>query len=246
MMAGVSFSRSLGFLCAWIAAIATLVLSGTFVPVASAQTKPLNDTGQSLCYDTAGSVVTCSVAGVSYAGQDASFGRDARARAGQLTKVGGGAAGFDFTKICMNGQAEGTSTCPANPTANDGTNPAATDWACTRDNVTQLVWSLQTTGTTIWAAATTEVGGSSIANTNAAARCGLGAGWRVPTLRELLSIAHFGTSDPSIDTDYFPYTAAASYWTSQLYQSGRGAWVVSFSTGGHVHPNRPRLRSPRA
>ena len=36
--------------------------------------------------------------------QDGDFGRDALARAGQLTKIGGGEAGFDFTKISNSGQ----------------------------------------------------------------------------------------------------------------------------------------------
>ena len=80
-------------------------------PLAQAQpTGRLNDTGQALCYAGA-SLVACTSAntgdGATYPRQDGRFGRD---RAG-MAKVGGGAAGFDFTRLCWNGDAEGSGTC---------------------------------------------------------------------------------------------------------------------------------------
>ncbi len=94
------------------------------VPVHAAE---LPDTGQDLCDNGSNVLVACAAANTGdaavYPRQDGRFGRDAAATAGALIKVGGGAAGFDYTKI-----------------ANDGTTlaagaalgPAATDWACTQ------------------------------------------------------------------------------------------------------------------
>ena len=121
---------------------------------AAGQTARLNDTGQSLCFDGS-AMVACSAANTSdaaaYPRQDGRFGRDAQATAGVLTKIGGGAAGFDFTRICWNGKPEGDAQCTGvlepNLTGAPRANPA-TDWACTRDNVTGFTWSLQSQSAT--------------------------------------------------------------------------------------------------
>ena len=110
-------------------------------PFAQAQTGRLNDTGQTSCYDAANAVATCNTATTGNAGtrphQDGRYGRDAAQAAGQLpAKTGAGAAGFDFTKIANNGTAQaGGATLGSNPT----------DWACTRDSTTGLVWEVKTT-----------------------------------------------------------------------------------------------------
>lgn len=64
-----------------------------------------------------------------YPGQDARFGRDAAAAAGQLKKTGGGASGFDFTKLDARGR-----PLPAD----------AASWSCVRDNNTGLIWEVKT------------------------------------------------------------------------------------------------------
>ena len=75
--------------------------------------------------------------------QDSYYGRDPAHAAGALFKVGGGDQGFDFTRLCGNGDEEGTGTCPPGLTADDlGSGDA--QWACTRDNVTGLTWELKT------------------------------------------------------------------------------------------------------
>ena len=106
-----------------------------------AQPKSLNDTGQTLCYNAANTPVACSAAVGCDAGvnsrQDARYGRDAQAAAGPLTKIGAGATGFDYSKIANNG-----STLAANATLGAAT---TTDWACTKDNVTGLIWEVKTT-----------------------------------------------------------------------------------------------------
>jgi hypothetical protein len=100
----------------------------------------LNDTGQTLCYNAAGAAVACSATVSGDAGvnprQDGRYGRDAAAAAaGALTKTGAGAGGFDYTKIANNGTAlAATAAIGATPTS----------WACTKDNVTGLVWEVKT------------------------------------------------------------------------------------------------------
>lgn len=106
-----------------------------------AQTGLLNDTGLTQCDNGSNVLETCTLGNTGDTSamprQDARFGRDAAQGVGQLpAKTGAGAAGFDFTKIAHNGTA-----LPAS--AAQGTNP--TDWACTRDNVTGLVWEVKTT-----------------------------------------------------------------------------------------------------
>ena len=142
-----------------------------------AQTGQLNDTGMTQCLRTGTSGPTaCTGASLANDGdlphQDARYGRDVA----NPPKVGGGAAGFDFTRICWNGSPEGTASGPnlctgtlvANTTATASATPA-TDWACTRDNVTGLLWSLQTQ-TASWNAATDATYAD--AGHNTPARCG--------------------------------------------------------------------------
>jgi hypothetical protein len=200
---------------------------------AHAQTHPLNDTGQTACYDADNAVVTCDAASTGDAAarprQDARFGRDAQATHGTLTKIGGGVAGFDFTKLCMSGQAAGEGTCPADPA--QGTQPD--QWACTRDNVTGLVWSLQTFSSISWNDATATGAGSPINDHNTATRCGYDTGWRAPTRRELLSIVHHGASNPAIDLGYFPGTQSSWYWSNDTYAPDLTlAWDVNLDDGG--------------
>lgn len=98
----------------------------------------LNDTGQSLCYDTAGNTVGCNVGG--YPRQDGRYGRDAANAAALLAKSGAGASGFDYTRICNSGHIAGQIGCPASPAVGRGFN----EWGCTRDNQTGLVWEVKT------------------------------------------------------------------------------------------------------
>lgn len=94
---------------------------------------PLNDTGIQTCGDsTTTSTSNCTVAIVGDQGtfprQDARYGLDAK-QAGQ---------GFSFTKISNSG------AVLTEPVGQPGPNP--TDWACTLDNVTGLLWEVKTSG----------------------------------------------------------------------------------------------------
>ena len=214
----------------------------------SAHTVGLNDTGQTLCYDAAGTVISCTApAGV--ATDDGRYGRDAAAAAGALTKTGAGAAGFDFTKIANDGSALAAGAAL-------GSNP--TDWACTQDNVTGLMWEVKTTSglrssayiytwydsnsATNGGNAGTVSGGTCLTagrcdtekfvqDVNTAGLCGH-SDWRLPSQRELHTIVHQGVSGPSIDTTYFPNTVASVFWSASAYvQLLAYVWGVSFNDG---------------
>ena len=188
----------------------------------------LSDTGQDTCYDGT-SLVACTTANsgdaAAYPRQDGRFGRDAAADAGPLSKTGAGDKGFDFTKMCMSGELAGQGSCPANPA--QGTNQ--NEWACTKDNVTNLIWPLEN-GIGDW---TTYATTSYPAAMNATNRCGYSTNWRLPTRRELLSIVHNGGSTPAVDSNYLPGTLSTWYWSADTYTPVPVfAWYVYFVNGG--------------
>ena len=213
---------------------------------AATVTRKLNDTGIDWCADGRAAVkLDCPVPG--YPGQDGDFGRDATARAGTLQKVGAGAAGFDYTKIANDG-----SELPAS--AAFGSGPK--DWACTRDNVTGLIWEVKTRGglrdqlhSYAWYQPDGPTGGDPgtagggscpvspcdtyhfVETVNAQGLCGA-ADWRLPSIGELHSIVHHGRSGPAVDTDFFPNTRSAHYWSSSP-EAGLSsyAWRVNFQSG---------------
>jgi hypothetical protein len=223
----------------------------------------LPDTGQAQCDDGSNNLVACNRANAgdaaTYPRQDGRFGRDAAAATGALIKTGGGAAGFDYTKVANNQTDLG-------PGSVLGTN--ATNWACTRDNTTGLTWEVKTATnsdlrysghTYTWYNSDSSTNGGNAGNTgsntcngtlaaysnqcntqyyvfaiNALNGVGLCAytDWRMPTARELSTLTHDGTQNPSIDTTYFPNTPASVFWSGSSYvQNPAGAWFVYFSDG---------------
>lgn len=169
----------------------------------------LNDTGIVLCGDATDNNVDCSASDpAGYPRQDGRYGRAAMDAAGVLYKVGASSSyGFDFTKIANNGSEVAAGTALGS---------GATDWACTRDNVTGLTWEVKVNDNThlrhyghtyTWydtdttrngndsgtANGGTCAGGSGcdtekfVADVNAAALCGY-TDWRMPHKDELLSL----------------------------------------------------------
>jgi uncharacterized protein DUF1566 len=61
----------------------------------------------------------------------------------------------------------------------------------------------------------------------------LGAGWRVPTIKELQSIVDFTRSaSPKIDTNYFFSTLSDYYWSASIRVGSPGdAWYADFDNG---------------
>jgi Protein of unknown function (DUF1566). len=91
------------------------------------------------------------------------------------------------------------------------------------DTLTNLVWQQQASTTTMaWNAAETYCAGA-------------GSGFRLPTMKELLSIVDFTVHwppGPMINQTAFPNTPAEAFWTSSpIDGSSYGAWLVNFAGG---------------
>ncbi len=204
----------------------------------------LNDTGQNVCYDADNNATTCDEASTgddaTAPRQDARFGRDAAAAMGRLAKVGGGEAGFDYTRICMSGEEEGHGSCSSPPPLPvDLANPQPNEWACLRDNVTGLIWTLGDWSVDVnWATASSTADGSYMQHANASTRCGLSAGWRLPARREAYSLLNVQRQLPTVDATYFPVLADSLFqavWTSDpAVWHSTFQWVVSFGAAATV------------
>ena len=217
------------------------------------QIKPLNDTGINFCGGaSSGNNSPCLSADP--AGQDRHYGRDGAARTGALPAKTGGSAGaadgspngFDFTKIANDGSTLG-------PNAALGTGP--TEWACTKDNVTGLVWEVKTTsglrsqahtytwfktgspdGDGIVSGGTCAMTGRCdiekfVADVSATTLCGYGD-WRMPSVKELEGIVDYGRTTVPVDSVFFPNTPSVFMWsgTPSPYASSH-AWYVNFGRG---------------
>jgi len=195
--------------------------------------------------------------GLAISQQDCSHGRDAQANAGTLTKVGGGAAGFDFTRL----NADGSEYTGSGNYASD-------PWACVRDNYTGLTWEVKTDDGSIhdkdntyrWGGITSQSYGSGwgdyysdwdtlVEGSNGSSFCGF-TDWRVPTRIELKTITHRGLLGINIDTNYFPNTVQNLYWSSTPYATDvNNALGMSFNDGddrANHRTNNYRVRLVRS
>jgi hypothetical protein len=93
------------------------------------------------------------------------------------------------------------------------------------DRTTGLMWSRESVpgGTMKWAPAQEAC---------KALKLGGQSDWRLPTIRELLTLVDYDRHDPAIDTDAFK-CESNYYWTSTPLHSSPGvyAWGVSFGLG---------------
>jgi hypothetical protein len=134
----------------------------------------------------------------------------------------------NFTKVCMSGELAGTGSCPASPVVGHEPN----NWACTRDNTSLLVWSIESFANKTWAQATDHTSGSLVAGYNGSARCGFHANWRVPTRDELGSIVPQGDGSRAVDMRYFPEAVYDWHWSSDTVPAYPGrAWIGFFYNG---------------
>ena len=108
------------------------------------------------------------------------------------------------------------------------------------DTSTGLMWQQQAThaGTMTWEQALAYCEGLSL---------GGYTDWRLPAKKELISLVDDSRYNPSIDTDYFPGTAASWYWSSTTYVGGTtSAWGrglgAAATPGGSATP--PAQRAP--
>jgi Protein of unknown function (DUF1566) len=97
------------------------------------------------------------------------------------------------------------------------------------DTKTKLTWQQAVSGTYAWGGGSIETPGTpayycSVLSLN-------GAGWRLPTVNELLSIVDYSTSSPAIDPSAFPGTPSNLFWSTTLQHGDNGQWAVDFSYG---------------
>jgi hypothetical protein len=132
--------------------------------------------------------------------------------------------------------------------AAQGTNP--TDWACTLDTATGLVWEVKTpanagntytnydssyTGGTDIDVSTNSIGYVNTVNGNQL--CGA-ANWRMPSKDELLGLVVPGSA-PTINTTYFPNTLSSYFRSGSPYAGDSSyAWGVAFYDGGAYRNGR--------
>ena len=108
------------------------------------------------------------------------------------------------------------------------------------DTSTGLMWQQQAThaGTMTWEQALAYCEGLSL---------GGYTDWRLPAKKELISLVDDSRYNPSINTDYFPGTAASWYWSSTTDVNSTGyAWSVHFDGGYVFHLNKSTAGYVRA
>jgi Protein of unknown function (DUF1566) len=236
-------------------AIGIRIVSLYLLATSNANAAGLNDSGQTVCYDALNTAVACSASVSGDTGvnprQDGRYGRDAAAASGALTKVGAGAAGLDYTKIANNGSALA---------AGAALGTSATSWACTRDNVTGLVWEVKTATAglrrntheyTWYSTAATNGGVSGVVGTNTCASTLSAFGNQCNTQNYVAAVnasALCGASDwrlptqqellsivHSVDSTYFPNMQGSSiylYWSnSTRADTPNSVWTVIFERG---------------
>ena len=194
------------------------ILSGAKkIPVIPVEAINLNDTGITWDADyPTGNNTTCS-GGAEFGSQDCSRGRDVN------SDDSDGHAGFSFTKLDSNG---GDLVATEN------------SWACVRDNITGLIWEVKTDANKIAKFEWPDIQGvADSANSNNL--CGASSGWRVPTVKELVSIVSFHSTGTAVDLNYFLNTSdSIAYWSetpasvflNEVWSEDK-AWIVGFKLG---------------
>ncbi len=66
-----------------------------------------------------------------------------------------------------------------------------------------------------------------------------GGGWRLPSRIELVSIADWSTSGPSIDSNAFPNTPSESFWSATLLSSDSMLAYLVYFANGHTSYSDP-------
>lgn len=89
------------------------------------------------------------------------------------------------------------------------------------DNRTNLTWEVDKTSSS-----------TAYAWTAAIASCSkLGTGWRLPTVKELLTIVDQSQIGPALNQTAFPSPSAMGFWSSSVSAAGISAYEVDFGIG---------------
>jgi len=65
--------------------------------------------------------------------------------------------------------------------------------------------------------------------------------WRLPDIKELMTIVDMTTSNPTIDLIAFPGTKASLYWSAITFESNDGNALVIDFDNGDIHSNEKGL-----
>ncbi len=172
---------------------------------------PIADTGQDDCYDDLGTIIPCPSETELFYGQDANY----TINPPSYSKLDETGFGLPFS---------------------------AASWAMVRDNVTGRTWEVKTTDSGVhdkdnlytWAE------GQEFVNSLNTSNFGGYSDWRLPNVKELISIMDNSISAPSIHEGYFPntiFTGDAYYWSSTKFAKIDStyaedyAWYVHFVYG---------------
>jgi len=99
------------------------------------------------------------------------------------------------------------------------------------DSKTGLTWRRCSEGQT-WSAGTCTGSAATYTHEGALAHAQTQTGWRLPNVKELVSLADKSRSNPAIDTTAFPATPSNWYWSSSpLVGNSSLAWLVGFNYG---------------
>lgn len=138
---------------------------------------------------------------------------------------------FSLTvSLCLGFTAAAHAVCPSVPTASRFSVNAAGDEVT--DARTGLVWARCSVGQ-VWDGTTCSGIASSYTHEQALSFAQGAVGWRLPSVRELSSLADKGCQSPAIDSAAFPNTRDTAYWSSTPYVGGAvgNSWGVVFDRG---------------
>lgn len=221
----------------------------------------LNDTGLLACSGETEVELDCPQSALP--GQDAQFGRDALGRTGTLSKQGSGIGGFDWTKLDSAGRPLEQQQLAWQ---NQGNEQEGTRWTCVLDHVTGLMWEIKESDEThprfsghtyTWWSDQEDINGGFFEKYDGAScgtsdcttqgynqwlndqgLCGFND-WRLPTVRELSSIAVLSQVIPAVDPMFFPNTRQPRFFTRDtLARDPARAWYVYFSDGSVSFTNK--------
>ncbi|MEM6575926.1 MAG: DUF1566 domain-containing protein [Pseudomonadota bacterium] len=212
----------------------------------------LGDTGLTQCVAADGSG-DCPLPAAP--GQDAEQGRDALATVGALGKLGAGPAGFDYTKVDVDGSL---------------LDDDAVAFSCVIDGHTGLMWEVKVDDAqdpghfdhrySWYESDMNRDGGSAgvldggncsgsrcdteglVTAINDLRLCGV-SDWRMPTRAELMSLVNAGNANPAASTNYFPFSGGETWTGTADAANVSAAWRLEFDDGSvGTQPKSQTLR----
>lgn len=232
----------------------------------------INDTGITDCADATSNQLNCGLS--LFPGQDGDHGRDVAASSSEFRKQGAGESAFDFSLIDENGDQIPWAE------SGQSDSDAISEASCIRDNVTGLIWEIkQSSGirahssTYTWFNTTGSAGGTTGTQNSTEAQCEQnttltscdtqayqneinrlqlcgGSDWRLPTVRELISILNFSRPVDKLarsangdilwpehaktDTAYWTQTSALFGVSDEDGPVALRAWGVNLSTANEA------------